>query len=222
MFYINGVSVEEYGGSLKSEYTVTGMEITENSYSIGRNRSNPLYHGTVLGLKTLTLPVDFAGKDRQEASARKSKFDAAIYGKNELVLPDGFTYTAICSEYGEEICHGEQLLETIYTCVGIRHGKKEIVTGNTIYCTSTLPKTDCRLTVTVTNGESSYQLGSVTFLDVTAGDVLCVDGITGRILVNGAPGAARAQWLEFPYLVPGKNMITCADTVTAEFYPAYF
>ena len=222
MFYINGKSIKDFGGRLKNEYSVTGMDISENSYTKGRNRSSVIYHGSVLGLKTITLPVDFKGKSREEAAARKSRFDAEIYGKSELVLPDGARYTAICTSLGEEAYHGRELLEVTYTCVGLRHGPLQTVVGNTVYCASTLPRTDCRITVTVGGSGSNYQIGSVVFPTVKAREVLCVDGITGRILVNGAPGAQRAEWLEFPYLVPGENEITCVDTVMVEFYPAYF
>ena len=51
---------------------------------------------------------------------------------------------------------------------------------------------------------------------------LTVDGLKMRILVNGAPAAARATFTEFPVLKPGSNSITCDDRVTVQYYPLYF
>lgn len=222
MLYVNGKAASEFDASLKDGYTVTGVEIAETSYSHMRNRSTLIYHDTVLGLKSISFSVDFHGKDEHEIILKKSIFDAEIFGNCELILPDGFQYSCVCSSLGQEDRHGPNLLEVSYQLIGIRHGQLQTVTGNHVFCDSTLPKTDCILTATVGVSGSNYKLGSVTFLSVTAGEVLSVDGITKRILVNGVPAAQRAEWLEFPYLKPGLNTITCRDSVKVEFYPAYF
>ena len=87
---------------------------------------------------------------------------------------------------------------------------------------STLPHTDCKITVTVSQDYATYKVGTVTFSDVHAGDVLVVDGLDKRILINDAPAAQKAEWIRFPSLVPGENIIACNDTVTVEYYPVYF
>lgn len=187
-----------------------------------RNRSTLQYHSTELGLKKITFTVDFSGPDEHMIAHRKSLFDSAILGKSEIVLPDGFMYSAVCNVLGAELYHGREIIEAAYELSGIRHGPKQVVTGKKVYCESTLPKTDCILTVTVGKTQTNYKVGPVTFPSVTKGEKICVDGITKRILVGGVPAAQRAEWLEFPYLVPGMNNITCPDTPTVEFYPAYF
>lgn len=222
MLWANGKPIEKYHGKLKDGWQVKGVEITDISYSHMRNRSTLQYHDTELGLKKITFTVDFTGPDEHTIVLRKSLFDAEICGKSEIVLPDGFMYSAVCTVLGEEVFHGRELIEAAYELFGIRHGPYQKVTGNTVYCESTLPKTDCILTVTVKKTQSNYKVGSVTFPAVSVGEKLCVDGITKRILVNGVPAAQLAEWLEFPYLVPGINNITCPDTVTVEYYPAYF
>ena len=89
-------------------------------------------------------------------------------------------------------------------------------------CDSTVPFTDVILSATVGKSSEAYQLGTVTFNNVAAGDTLTVDGINKRILVNGAPGAQKATWIKFPSLTPGQNIINCVDSITAEFQPIYF
>lgn len=222
MLWVNGKPIEKYHGKLKDGWQVKGVEITDISYSHMRNRSTLQYHATELGLKAITFSVDFTGPEEHMIALRKSLFDAEIHGKSELILPDGFMYSAVCTTLGEEVYHGREIIEAAYELSGIRHGPEEVVAGNRIFCESTLPKTDVILSVTVGKTGKNYRVGTVTFPSVTKGEKICVDGITKRILVGGVPAAQRAEWLEFPYLVPGWNNITCQDTVTAEFYPAYF
>ena len=47
------------------------------------------------------------------------------------------------------------------------------------------------------------------------------DGIDKRVLINGAPGAQRCEFLSFPSLVPGENRFDTPDPVTVAYYPAY-
>lgn len=220
--YVNGKSVRDYDARLKEGYAITGVEITNTSYSHMRNRSTLIYHGTELGLKNISFTIDFRGEDIPETALKKSLFDAEIYGNCELIFPDGFQYSAVCNSLGEETYHGSNIIEASYELVGIRHGNFQSVTGNDLYCDSTLPKTDCILKATVGTSGSNYKLGGVIFSQVTAGEKLCVDGITKRILVNDTPAAQRAEWTEFPYLTPGWNHIVCNDVPTVEFYPAFF
>ena len=67
-----------------------------------------------------------------------------------------------------------------------------------------------------------YAVGdTVTITGVTAGDVLVVDGIEGRILQNGAPCAGNMSFLHLPALVPGENVFSCPEVLTVEYYPTY-
>lgn len=219
--WINDKDLCEYGGNLLMEYKVGGVELDISVFQ-GRKRSSFNLLDASTGLKILTLPIVFKGEDRANAAHNKSMFEQIIFGKNELVMDDGLLYTAVLSEIGESEYIGLELLKAEYIFTGIRHGEYVEVKGNEVYCDSTLPYTDCILTVTVANDTARYNVGSVIFENVTAGEVLTVDGINGRILVNGVPAAERADWIEFPKLVPGWNTIQCDDELTIEFYPAYF
>lgn len=217
--FVNGRPISWYGGELQYDYSVTGAELDTSYTSTGQF---PLLLQQKAGLKTISLPITFHGKDSKEAYMRYSLFCQDASGTPELTLPDGFLYTAIMTGISAEKYITEGSMDVTFTFAGIRHGPYQKVTGNRLICMSTLPKTDCILTVTVKKTQTNYKVGSVTFPNVTAGEKLCVDGITKRILVGGVPAAQRAEWLEFPYLVPGINNITCPDTVTVEYYPAYF
>lgn len=218
---INEKPFIEYGCKPKMDYKISGCELDVSIFH-GRGRSFFNLLNTSVGLKTLKIPVVFHGKDEADTESKKSLFEMAVLGKNELIIGDRLKYSVVLSEIGQASYPSPQLIEVEYTFTGVRHGEYVVTMGNSVYCDSTLPYTDCILTATVSADANNYKVGSVTFLAVTAGEVLTVDGINGRILVDGVPAAERAEWTEFPKLVPGLNEIACADTLIVEFYPVYF
>lgn len=219
--WINGKDLNEYSGKLLMDYKVSGCELDVAIFN-GRNRSSFNLLNTSTGLKTLTIPIIFSGKDRADVSYKKSKFEQTAVGKSELIMDDGLLYSVVLSSIGDITYIGTELAQVEYIFTGIRHGEYVSVAGSTIYCDSTLPYTDCILKTIVSVDASIYKVGSVTFKNVLAGEELCVDGINGRILVDGVPAAERADWIEFPKLVPGINNLQCDDVLTVEFYPVYF
>lgn len=219
--WINDIPLSQYGGNLRMEYKVSGYNL-ETAVFKGRKRSSFVLLNNVVGFQTLTLPVVFEGTSRQDVTQKKSAFDMIIFGKNELIMDDGFQYSVYLSSIGEASYPAPELIEVDYTVIGVRHGPLVTAQGNTVYCDSTLPDTDCILTATVGQSGNNYQMGTVTFPEVTEGQVLTVDGINKRILVDGVPSAESATWITFPSLSPGINNLTCDDTLTVEFYPVYF
>lgn len=218
---INNVPLEEFGAKLKMNYEIGGCELDVSVFH-GRNRSFFNLLNTNVGLKELKLPIVFHGKDEADTARKKSLFEMELLGKSELTLDDGFSYSIAVQSIGKETHQSAEMIEAEYVCAGVRHGDFIKKNGNTVYCDSTLPYTDCILTATVSADGINYKVGSVTFPEVAAGEVLTVDGINGRILIDGIPAAERADWLEFPKLKPGKNEIQCPDELTVGYYPVYF
>lgn len=217
---VDGRTLAEYGARLKNDYTISGVPLTSYFHQ-GVRQSGFTLHSQEAGLKTIDLTLVFSGADRAEIDRRKSRLDGALFGKNELCL-DGCFYTVFCSGVGGSVYQGDCLCESAYQFTGYKHGRLKRITGNTLYCESTLPYTDCRILTTVTAASGSYRVGSITFQNVRAGELLTVDGIDKRILIDGIPAADRAEWIRFPSLIPGKNFILCDDIVTVEYYPVYF
>lgn len=223
--YINGKPIEQYGAELRTSYKAGGVEISANIFQ-GRNRSAFTLLNQTYGLKQLMLPMVFRDENMQKVTIKKSLFDGELFGKEvELIMDDGFLYRVYLQDIGDAVYKNEALIECDYTCVGFRHGetvKIEKPYQNIVVCDSTVPFTDVILSATVGKSSEAYQLGTVTFKNVAAGDTLTVDGINKRILVNGAPGAQKATWIKFPSLTPGQNIINCIDSITAEYQPVYF
>ena len=85
----------------------------------------------------------------------------------------------------------------------------------------TLPKMDCILSASPSADAEKYVVAGITFTNVHQGDQIIIDGITKRILINGGPAAQRCDIIDFPYLVPGDNTVSCIDPVTVQYYPSY-
>ena len=222
--YINGKDIRDFGAEGQRDYTIGGTQVT-NEYFQGRNRTSYVVLASFFGMKTIQFTLVFSAKTRHEALLNKSCLDALLFGKPEIYMPDGFYYSCILNSIGDIEWQGQDgnlmLAIASYQLTGMQHGELVTVLGDDFICSSTMEKTDCILSVTVSQAAETYALGGAIFHDVAAGEKLVFDGINKRILRNGAPGAANVEWINFPSLAPGKNSVTAADPVTVEYYPTY-
>ena len=223
MVYIDHVPLEQYGARLQLAWRVTGANALGEYYRPRYGTGLVLMGGVDAGLKTITLPVDIYGDSPRDVTLRKSVLDAAAArGRVELYLPDGLYYTAVVQTLGQLDWASDTLAGCTYEFAGLAHDPAVCVTVNgPMACASTVPRTDCVLSVTVGTAAASYNLAGVRFTDVDAGDTLTLDGWTKRVLINGVPAAQRCDIVEWPYLAPGANAITAPDPVTVRYYPTY-
>ena len=226
---INGTPIGTFSGASLLDYTI-GETTIDNAVFKGINRTNWVLLKTMFGTRTITLTVIFKGETLHAAKVNRSKFNAAILGKSEIFIPDdGFFYTTSCDSTGDEILVGignrESQIKSTYTLTGIRHAEKRTVTvqkNQSLLCESTVPFTDCRLTLTSTQDAASYNFGGAVWANISVGDVLVFDGIDCKITKNGTNYAANVTWMNFPTLTAGLNTIqTDLDDVTVEYYPTY-
>lgn len=221
--FINGVNIYDYG-VLIEKMNVGAIE-TQNSVYQGVNRTNFNVLDTIQGMRTISVSLFYAAETRRELALIKSKLDNMMMGKLELFMPDGFFYSSYLVSAGEEnilgVEHNKVIALCSYQFKGIRHDDLVTAEGNTVICKSTVPRTDCRLTCTASQDYDSLQIDTVTITNVHSGDVLTVDGITGRILQNGALCAGNMSFIHFPFLVPGENELECDEDLTVEYYPTY-
>lgn len=221
--HINGVNIADYGVLVES-MKVGAIETTTDVYQ-GVNRTNFNVLNTTQYMRALSVNLFYSAPTRRDLALIKSKLDNMMVGKLDLWLPDGFYYASYLETAGEETILGVENDKVIALCAyqfkGIRHDELETVEGNTVICKSTVPRTDCRLTCTASQAYASLTIDTVTITDVAKDDVLVVDGITGRILQNGALCAGNMSFIHFPYLVPEENNLTCPEDLTVEYYPTY-
>ena len=226
---INGIPIGTFCGASLLDYTI-GETSLENATFKGINRTNWVLLKSMFGTRTLTITVIFKGNTLHAAKVNRSKFNAEIFGRSEIYIPDdGFFYDVSCDSFGDELLVGigqrESQIKSTYTLTGIRRGPKHTVTANknqAFLCESTVPFTDCKLTLTSTQTVSEYNFGGGVWADIAAGDVLVFDGINCEIKKNGVNYASKVTWMDFPSLAAGLNTIeTDLDPVTVEYYPTY-
>lgn len=225
---INGKPLATYAGASLLDYVIGETPVDPVAFQ-GIRRTSWNLLNNFFGLREITLTVVFEANDLRTAKLNRSALNSVLFGKCELFIPDdGFYYTVICKGTGAEELIGigtrTAQIKSTYVFVGVRHDELKTVMlapGETLYCLSTMPFTDCRLTATASASATGYVLGGAVFDSVTAGDVLVFDGIDGKITKNGNNAAATVSWVSFPQLVPGENTIDCDDPVKVEFYPSY-
>lgn len=221
--YINNIPLDTFGAKLLADYSVSDTPVTQG-HTKSRTGLTFTPLGAEYGLKTINLPFTLQGESAQDARIKKSKLDAlAASGKVELYLPDGFFYTSILQSTGtvEQIL--PNLLSGSYTFTGFCHGKLQEITttGGPFYVDGTYPKMECILSTISTLTTADYAIGDVVFYHVKSKDKIVIDGMTKRILYNGASGAQRCSLVEFPSLSPGWNQIACPSTLRIKYYPIY-
>jgi hypothetical protein len=226
--HINGTNIADFGVLVES-LKVGAIETVSDVYQ-GVNRTNFNVLDTIQYMRSINVNLFYAAPTRRELALIKSRLDNMMTGKLELWLPDGFYYSAYLESAGEESYLGVERNKVIALCAyqfkGIRHDPLETVNttaanDNIVVCKSTVPHTDCRLTCTASRDYAGLTIDTVMITNVHAGDVLTVDGITGRILQNGALCAGNMSFTHFPSLKPDVNRLICEEDLTVEYYPTY-
>lgn len=220
--FINNEPISKYGGILLGTPRVSNAEYIPE-YECMKNRSTLRHLSYDIGLKTLQCNIAFFGDSIFEIQQKRSMFRAALIGPLYLSFKkDRFTYR---SEYVSDVVleseyEGVAVSKFDFKCKQLLPLEVVTTTNKKVYCQSTVPKTDCKLTATATSSESNFVLGTATFANVSANDVLVVDGINGLITKNGTP--TTASFIRLPYLVPGENTISSTiNTLTVEYYPTF-
>lgn len=219
--FINGADIADFGALVES-YAVGGAVLNNTTYQ-GRNRTSFQELSYQIGLRPITLNLFFAAASQHELAMHKSQLDARMVGKFEIRLPDGFLYSCIAEEIGAVQMLGQEgnqmIAQSTYTLQGVRHDPLQTVTGNTLLAEGTAPRMDCRLRCRTTAARATLQMGPVTFKNVPSGATVIADGIDGVMTVNGA--GVIPQFESLPYVVPGRQTITCPETLTIEYYPVW-
>lgn len=218
---INGNLFSNYGVGLLASWAVSGGA-PEFSYHKAKGSVSFDVYSADPTLRTITLPVTFRGKDDDTVAAQKAAFEAPMYaGKVSLFLPDGYVYDAMLSGIGDDVTIMDGYHSTSYTFTGSRFGQWQTIHGNGTaeFIALGTRSADCTITATATGKTCS--VAGIHFSGVKKGDVLTVDGITKRILVNGWPDIAKCDVVSWPKLSPGRNLIEASGDFSVRYRPTY-
>lgn len=219
-WYINGHEMSSKGIFIAPGYSVTSAPISRSVYSGGC--ASYVATKAKIGLKTLKLPVRIVQETTDKAdSIRSWMLSVCLESKVDVALPNGKRYVAALTDTGKVEKFAEGVLDFALEFTGYQRG--ELVTAQTpnVMCFSTVPETPYKITATVATA-GSFTMAGVTFTGCAVGDVLVIDGITGKVTKNGnAMDISKTDFLKFPALLPGKNTVSCTVAATVEYYPIF-
>ena len=219
-WYINGHEMSSNGVYIATGYTVTSAPISRSVYSGGC--ASYVATKARIGLKTLKLPVRIVQDTTGNADSTRSWMLSLCLGSEvDIALPNGKRYVAALTSTGEVEKFAEGVLD--FTLEFTSYQRGELVTAQTpnVMCFSTVPETPFKITATVA-AAGSFSMAGVTFKKCAVGDVLVIDGMTGRITKNGnAMDISKTDFLKFPTLLPGKNTVSCTVAAAVEYYPIF-
>ena len=223
---INGLDIKIYNARLQN-YSVSGTALTHNLSTINTLLRMPSLFSSTLGTRTLTITLTFKparlGSDSRSTSVIQklrtaaeniTRFEAEIVGKIvEITLPDGYSYTALVSAQPAATFDSSGEHDITYTFSAIRHKDTEEVNvqpNGQIYCSSTT-KTPCKIILNIITKSEAVTICGVTINEVTDGAEIIIDGIDGIVTENGRNKVLDTDLVDFPYLNPGYNTISCSD-----------
>lgn len=238
---IDNQDIKIFGARLLS-FSVGGSSITRNM-SATNNCNIPFVFSSDIGTRQLTVTIVFQpsrlGDDSKNttipyrlsnSTENVARFEGYVLSHEtvELLLPDGFYYSSVCTAIGaaaEMDATGEQ--EIVYTFTAVRH--KELTTkkltgaSTKLDCQATTP-VKCKITLTASQSYNSLTIMGITVYKLSAGDVLVIDGIKGKITVNNENKFTDSNLVEFPTLQPGENIIkntAISSQCSISYYPVY-
>lgn len=219
-WYINGIEMTNRCIFLTSDYTVSSASVSRSVYTGGC--ASYVATKARIGLKTLKLPVRIVQESTDMAdSVRSWMLSMCIDSKVEMMLPNGKRYVAALTDSGKVEKFAEGVLDFTLEFTGYQRGDLVKAQTPSIMCFSTVPETPYKITATVA-AAGSFSMASVTFTGCAVGDVLVIDGMTGKIAKNGsAMDISKTNFLKFPVLTPGKNTVASTTTAVVEYYPIF-
>ena len=223
---INGVDINVYNARLQT-YSVSGTTVANNLSTVNTLLRMPSLFSTTLGTRTLTITLTFKpsrhGSDSRGMSVAEklataaeniTRFEAEIVGKTvEITLPDGYIYTALVTALPAATFDSSGEHDVTYTFSAIRHSSEDVQAvepNGKVFCHSTT-KTPVKFVVSVPTAADSLTVYGITVNNVTANAELIIDGIDGVVTINGANKLLDTDLVDFPYLNPGYNVISCSD-----------
>lgn len=243
-----------------AETTITQKLST--GYWVGDGRTTPILTNQSVGMLTIKMPVVYIYSFGQEAArvtdaalrrhantpSRRAQIEAcmqrverAMLGKVVLNIGDGYRYQCILTEISDGKWERNLSCTKIYTFDAVKayemtrleyDGTKEA----SVEVASTVPRTDCRLTLTHPVGEATSIIIKINdqefgFSDSTgsvAKGPVVLDGWDKVITMGGDNLIKYWSWTDFPFLAPGTNTIWVSiDGTTVypkgyiEYYPTF-
>lgn len=215
---IAGRALSEFMAKMQSYPEISSCEINTGIFQ-GSNRSSIQLMHNRRGAGTLTCKIDFFGRDNYERTMHQSAFEALFLGTEPVTIDicDGYWYRAILIRTGMPRTEREYITTMEYQFRVTRHRGLPITVkceanDNKIWCESNVLKTDCTISIPCDRlqGADSILIGLNGLQWAYSGQLsgnLILDGVNRIFTIGGQNATTAISWSDFPYLMPGSNML---------------
>lgn len=217
----NGYTIEQYKANLL-EYKIGACEYN-NGYMLPLSSMMPVKLDGKVGLRAITIVLDFDGSSMNEITTNISNFTAMLHDGVELVLPDGYHYTCVYDDASEPEEKAPWIMQAEYRFYGFRHGslKTHTLSASGSISVEGNYKAAAIFKLTPATGTTEMTVNGIKVKNISG--TVVVDGMNKTVMQNGVNKFADAEMTEFPYLSKGDNSITIAGNGSVEisYYPIY-
>lgn len=217
---INGASLDLYRAKLL-DYSIGAVEYSDG-YITPAAKLFPVKITPKIGMREITITLDFEGDDARQLSKSISSFTAALMANADIELPDGFHYWSVYDSASAQAHVAPWIDQVTFNLHGLRH--EEIVTA-TFAASGKLTvegnmNTPAIVKLTPRSGASSMSFNGIT---INSSSVVTIDGVYTTVFdANGNNVFGDTDMTEWPKLTPGDNSITISGcTAEISYYPIY-
>lgn len=236
---INGLDIKTYNARLQN-YSVSGTTVTNTTSSVGDLLKMPILFSRALGTRTITITLTFKpsrlGSDSRGttvmdkltvAADNIARFEADIVGKVvEITLPDGFMYTSLVTTLPPATFDSSGEHDVTYTFMAIRHKAEETrkLSAYGVVISKATTAVPFKITIVIPSEYDEFTVCGIKVFNLSANDEIVIDGVNGIITCNGINKFLETDFIEFPVLQPGRNVIECTAEdaeITVVYTPVY-
>ena len=217
---INSASLDMYRAKLL-DYSIGAVEYSDG-YITPVAKPFPVKLTPKIGMREVSLTLDFEGDDAREIARSISSFTAALMANADIELPDGFHYWCVYDSATPQVRVAPWIDQVTFYLHGLRH--EEIVTQHFAasgkMAVEGNMKTPAIVKLTPRSGASSMSFNGIT---VNSSSVVTIDGVYTTVLdANGNNVFGDTDMTEWPKLDPGDNTIALSGcTAEISYYPIY-
>lgn len=185
----------------------------------GRQRSTMIPLKNLITGMTMTARIDFSGTNAARTAAQ-SEFEALFRSQTqpvEINIGDGYFYRSVLLSAVPILTSAEQITTVEYSWRVTRHKTPVLVSlygQNRLVCPSNVEHTDCVLTI-LDGAQQGYllsvELNGLEYIVQSAdnpnNEEIVLDGVEKTFKIGGASATQKVEWKDFPFLVPGENII---------------
>ena len=207
-------------GAIMLSYEV-GPCSYQNGYLKAQGKMFPVKLKASIGLRPITITLDFSGKSPMETARAISDLTDVLMDSPEIMLPDGFFYWCEFDGASTPERKAPWIEQVQFQLHGVRHEKLEeieLTASGTIDASGNL---ETPMIVTLTPSGSSMTFQGIT---ITSNTPVTIDGVLTTVKnSNGDNVFGSTDMTKWPTLTPGENTITMSGVAKAEisYYPIW-